>query len=286
MARIRTVLARWRGFTLIELLVVIAIIAILIGLLLPAVQKVREAANRMSSTNNLKQIGIAAHSYHDNNGRLPLCGVNTANPKDWCWAFVILPYVEQDSLYKTVIAAANATSPPSLSNSTIVQNSPVKTYLCPGRNRQKVATSNGSSPNNFGAFTDYKIPYGNGGFIGSNDGTTVISLSNVTSLNGTSNTIFVGEGRMDVNNYTQTNCSGWEENIYSGGYGGTGRQNNSIVKDAPGIGMTDGWGSPFNGGAPFVMCDGSVRMINYNLSGTAQMTYALSWKNNVPFSLN
>ena len=97
------------GFTLIELLVVIAIIAILIALLLPAVQQAREAARRTQCKNNLKQIGLAMHNYHDVNGLFPWGGRvgYTTNPGDWgstqgTWIVYALPYLEQDGLYKMI----------------------------------------------------------------------------------------------------------------------------------------------------------------------------------------
>jgi prepilin-type N-terminal cleavage/methylation domain-containing protein len=154
MPRTHLFFRRWRGFTLIELLVVIAIIAILIGLLLPAVQKVRDAAARIQCANNLKQLGLALHNFHDTNGYLPTAGSADGKPfssgpwpiagEGTNWSIYLLPYIEQDNVYKrltfngdsgwtndqTQVVGGYTSS--ALNNVTLINSTSLKLYRCPG----------------------------------------------------------------------------------------------------------------------------------------------------------
>ena len=208
------------GFTLIELLVVIAIIAILIGLLVPAVQKVREAAARAQCQNNLKQIALACHNYHDTYKKLPPGVVATA-PYDpyyfWSWMAKLLPFVEQAPLYRQAEnwvrqsggqywnpwGSAAPGSPPYPSNPAF--STVVSFYTCPSEARSLVATyTDGylaaftSYVGNSGTGTTYRGAGGVGtaaDYVASNDGVLfAYSAVRLTDIrDGTSNTLLAGE---------------------------------------------------------------------------------------------
>jgi len=125
---------RRRGFTLMELLVVIGVIGILMGLLLPAVQYAREAANRISCFNNLKQIGLAMHNHHDVHGKLPAFAPN----KVATWTVMIMPFMEQDNLYRQWDLSKGY-----YEQSDVARLSTVKNYYCP--TRRSPATSPAST---------------------------------------------------------------------------------------------------------------------------------------------
>ena len=143
--------ARKDGFTLIELLVVIAIIAILIGLLLPAVQKVREAADRTRSSNNLKQIALASHVFHDAHGELPpmLGDYPTVGPAggNGTVFFHLLPFIEQNNLYRRSFNPATGIYEACFAG---VNATPVKTYQNPAD-----PSANGQQTVNGLAFSGY-----------------------------------------------------------------------------------------------------------------------------------
>jgi prepilin-type N-terminal cleavage/methylation domain-containing protein len=255
-----------RAFTLIELLVVIAIIAILIGLLVPAVQKVRESAARTQSSNNLKQITLASHTFHDTFRRLPFNGSvdhnwgHPSDPNSGSWCYQILPFVEQTALYRLDYRTAQG------QNQKFVG---ISVFMCPGRGRPGFAAV--SSPperyNGFnvdGAQSDYAINVWLNSPTGDTRGVNM-KRRLPTIRDGTSNTIFAGINSLRTTSYEAPNAhSGcWDETLFAPGYGGTGRSGSVVQQDSPTVAFAPNWGGPFDGGCLFSLCDGSVRLVTY-----------------------
>jgi prepilin-type N-terminal cleavage/methylation domain-containing protein/prepilin-type processing-associated H-X9-DG protein len=268
---------RRRGFTLIELLVVIAIIAILIGLLVPAVQKVREAAARTQCSNNLKQIGLALHNFHDSYKRFPKS--YTSSPGPISWTFQILPFMEEGNVQK--LGAAAGTGMPASAQV-------IPTFICPSdpNNQGRVITSGKSQ---YGLtsylcstgknYTDWRT--GDTGVLHIYPPNPGIKIESITD--GTSNTLLMGERPPTADGFwgwwLSSDCAMWAIVPLSGTGWGAPYRTDAQGKACPDPAIfspgdpnnrcdANHWYSMHSGGANFGMCDGSVRFFGYDAGPT------------------
>jgi prepilin-type N-terminal cleavage/methylation domain-containing protein len=271
-----------KGFTLIELLVVMAIISLLVSLLLPAVQSARDAARRISCTNNIRQLGlglqnhVAAFQAIPGNGGFRTgsqikntagtlvtiytedifdatrisWGVGTpGGPKGQTgsWAYAILPYVEQSIAYQQLNFQARQPM-----------------YLCPSRGRPDPLPTVGDTLGRYesGGWAWAKSDYCGNSRIMPNY-PRYLRIAEITD--GLSNTYALGEKAFDRSVHTATSWY-WDEPIFSGGSKGTARAGLVIVPDGTNIPFKENWGSAHPGGAIFGNADGSTRLVSDSIA--------------------
>ena len=274
---------RNRGFTLVELLVVIAIIGILIALLLPAVQAAREAARRSQCSNNLKQIGLGLHNYHDTFQSFPsmvvlaiadpqmpsslTCSNEADGIESWAWSALILPFIEQGSLHDAMGIGRGDLLENYLSD---LAQQPIGTYKCPTDASPDPNRTIGNFLNagisNYGAVNSHR----SGSVSGGSAATGTFWLNSGLAFNairdGTSNTIAVGECATELNNIgmgpkkwsgCQQGCNGncIDETALSGRW---------PMNDTTGSGdqRAEAFSSNHPGGAQALLHDGSVRFLS------------------------
>jgi prepilin-type N-terminal cleavage/methylation domain-containing protein len=299
-----------RAFTLIELLVVIAIIAVLIGLLLPAVQKVREAAALLSCKNNLKQIGLAMHNYHDSQGSFPVGyydptpwppGYQTPDGLDhgpgWGWGAFLLPYLEQGNLYNKINFKVDVGDP----SMTAVCSTPLKIFICPsdptyvstftistnsaagnvgpaptGLNSWVLATGNYVACNGNDGVDCFCSPPHTGSFLRAVKGFRVADISD-----GLSNTLFVCDRPSFLSYSSWVGCPTGAANPFKLAPGNYGAETTLVMCHAgqtgpntPGVFDADSTWSPHALGVPYLFGDGSVHFINNSIAIPSWMALA------------
>lgn len=257
--------SRRKAFTLIELLVVIAIIAILVALLLPAVQQAREAARRSQCKNNLKQIGLALHNYHEtystfpaegDNGPSNCCAPDTGHYEHVNWTFRLLPALDQKNAYERGVNSWSTLR-------TII----CPPYYCPSRRSPQLYKNRGTS--------DYAANMGtngsNGFIVAFRHGNT--AMRDITD--GTTNTLAIAESRVHRGFMESGGCCSDNESGYLAGFSDdVGRRTQNppgadLVDTSQNSNLADGrFGSSHSGGFHGLLGDGSARNISYNINLT------------------